>query len=196
MSKERVNKERLWSEFHKLRLSEDFISHWKQFMTQIKLKPYPLFFQHVTQKVFESIINKKFALALTASQNKPEEITRHTENEENALRYAAGYVLKEVKGKLKVPRDDNKVSIIKSLMQNDTQSESMAGTSTSESWVKAVDRGGLVKITDSAFQFFCAVEYALRRHLNIDNTENMDTKFQSRVVKSLVSDDDILSTGV
>lgn len=28
--------------------------------------------------------------------------------------------------------------------------------------------------------------------MNIDNTENMDTEFRSRVVKSLVSDDDIL----
>lgn len=119
-------------------------------MTQIKLKPYPLFFQHVTQEVFESI-SKKFDLAPTANQNQLEEIPRLTENEENALRYVAGYVLKEVKGKLKVPRDDDKVSIVKSLMQNDAQSESMAGTSTSESWVKAVDRGGLVKITDSAF---------------------------------------------
>jgi len=130
-SKERVNREKMWCEFHKLHSFEDFISCQKQFMAQLKLKPCALFFQHVTQEIFESIITKKFSTSRhDASQNK-KDMPRLTENEKNALRYVAGYVLKEVKNKLKGPKDDNKLTILKNLMQSDTQSSS----STSESGV-------------------------------------------------------------
>ena len=186
-SKGRLNKEKLWCDFHKLRSSENFFTHWKQFMVELKLNPYPLFFQHVTQEVFESMITKELSLGHDTDEIK-EDIPRLTENEEAALRYVAGYVIKEVKDNLKAPRDNDKLVIMQKLIQTD--SESSFGTS--ESWVKAIDRGGLVKITDSAFQFFYAVEFSLRRHLHISNTSKMDTKFQSKVLNSLVTDDDIL----
>ena len=60
-------------------------------------------------------------------------------------------MIRSIKEKLKRPKDDDKLTILNNLVQNCT--ERPTRPSTSEKWVDAVDRGGLVRITDSTFQF-------------------------------------------
>ena len=60
-SSKKPNKEKLWRQFHVIRSSDSFIKHWESFMEQLKLKPLPLFIQHVTQEVFETILIKNFS---------------------------------------------------------------------------------------------------------------------------------------
>ena len=47
----------------------------------------------------------------------------------------------------------------------------------SEQWTKALDRGGLIHISDEAFECFCAIEVGIRRHLNMANIDDMDNSF-------------------
>ena len=57
-SSKKPNKEKLWRQFYVMRSSDSFVKHWESFMEQLKLKPLPLFIQHVTQEVFETMTRK------------------------------------------------------------------------------------------------------------------------------------------
>ena len=61
----------------------------------------------------------------------------------------------------------------------------------SETWLNAVDRGGLTHINHTAFKMFHAVEMELRHHLTIANVQDMDQKFKDRVVSSIIADVDV-----
>ena len=104
-------------------------------MEQLKLKPLLLFIQHVTQEVFETILIKNFSAPNSVSTHEVPWLT----DEENALTYGAGYVIRSIKEKLKKPKDDDKLTILNNLVQNCT--ERTTYPSTSEKWVDAVDRG-------------------------------------------------------
>ena len=81
-----------------------------------------------------------------------------TLDEENAVRYVAGFVIRAAKHKLKVPNDQEILDILNSMVH--VQEASSTSTS-SEDWVKSVNQGGLVQITEDAHQLFYAIEYCV-----------------------------------
>ena len=56
---------------------------------------------------------------------------------------------------------------------------------------KTVDRGGLVHISEDAFRFFLAVEYATRRNLRVPNAISMDENFHNKLTNLVVEDSDV-----
>ena len=55
-----LNKEKIFKDFHKLRISEEFISLWQNYLGAVGLEADPLFYQQVSQEIFESLyINSK-----------------------------------------------------------------------------------------------------------------------------------------
>ena len=61
-SDDSVKEDSLWKNFYKFRSSEEFISKWKSFLVKLNLEPNPLFYQHVTQELFEAIIGKSLVV--------------------------------------------------------------------------------------------------------------------------------------
>ena len=62
----------------------------------------------------------------------------------------------------------------------------------SQTWVNSLDRGGLTKITDEAFQLFYAIETVVRQFFKVDKTNEMDDIFRKRVIDNVLSSDEVL----
>ena len=57
----------------------------------------------------------------------------------------------------------------------------------SEDWIELIDRGGLTRINDIAFQVFLAMEVELRKHLNSQCVPN----FKMTITKKVLENEDV-----
>lgn len=185
-SGQNVNEDHLWQKFHSFRSSEECCRKWKSILSEVDLTPYPMFYQHMTQELFELIIGKKLKIKETVSTEST--VTLSTE-EENVVRYIGGYVIRMLKKALHSPKDKEIMDTLDMLTKSSEQS--ISHDHGSEQWTKALDRGGLIHISDEAFECFCAIEVGIRRHLNMANIDDMDNSFRSRLVSDLVDDSDV-----
>ena len=121
-----------------------------EYLTQLKITDVTLLFYHnVSQELFETLISQK---CLINDHGISTEYIKHmTVDEENDVRYVAGFVMRPAKDKLEVPNDQEILDILNSMVH--VQEASSTSTS-SEDWVKSVNRGGLVQIMEDAHQFF------------------------------------------
>ena len=183
-----IDREKLWRKFHCSRNTKDFKSKWMEYLAQLKITDAtPLFYQNVSQELFETLISQK--CPINNDHGISTECIQHmTLDEENALRYVAGFVIRAAKDKLKVPNDQEILDILNSMAQ---ETSSCSTSTSSEDWVKSVNRGGLVLITEDAHQLFCAIEYCVRSQLHTSNMCSMDSTFRSRLTNSVLSNSEV-----
>ena len=107
--------------------------------------------------------------------------------EANALRYAAGYICRQLQNKLRrrgrYP-DEELIICLAQLVRDDREDGEcgMAGE-----WTELVSRGGLWKVRETTFQVFCALEEEVRSSLHalvVEPTQNHKDKLISRLVSS------------
>jgi len=137
--------------------------------------------------LFEDVIKKMFEMSTKlpacASAANDEALSNE---EENAIHYVGGYVLQELK-------KNHSNSSILALIEKLTVTEKRATRiDPSQQWVTSVDRGGLMKITEEAFQCFCDIEIAVRRFLQVNNTRDMNEKFSKKDVHAILRDENLL----
>ena len=103
--------------------------------------------QHLTMLMFREIIRQQFPLEKETSTNK--NLPPPSGEEENALRYAAGYVCqnmwKKLEGSSYLLKEEHILSTIDLLDDNDDKEGSC------ETWLNSIDRGGLRHISDTTF---------------------------------------------
>ena len=90
-------REMMWSKFHQIRNSE-LPKVWNELCTTLRVPDKnfadPMLAQYVFEKLFEGIVKAK-----AETDNHQAEVALLTQNEHNALRYAAGYVVRKLKEK-------------------------------------------------------------------------------------------------
>ena len=181
-----INAEQLWSRYHELTISEAFKNGWEEFLDLSKVDKEPLFYQHVTDEVFEKLIQRSVSTESAdahAEQCEENDILL-TYEEENAVTYVAGYVIHS----LMQQKDKSCHKILEEFVnKNKIDQENIA-----EEWLKAVDRGGLTRITTDAFQLFYAIETCTRRHLTLSNTKQMDDSFRKHLTNCVLNDSNVL----
>ena len=126
-----IDREKLWRKFHSSHNPKDFKTKWMEYLTQLKITDTTsLFYQNVSQELFETLISQK---SLISDHGISTEYIQHMKlYEENAVRYVTGFVI----------RDDQEIlDILNSIVH--VQEASSISTS-SEDWVKSVNRGGLM----------------------------------------------------
>lgn len=172
----------IWSRFHQLRCSTAFQQKWKSFFLAVSLMHVPIFIQTVSSRIFDYLLKEKFPLSQCTTD---EHYTPHlTYEEENAVRYVGGYVVRTLKKQ--VSRDEEVVVALNDLVESvDQEAEE------SEEWLGSIDRGGLIYITNSTFQCLCAIEYALRRHMCLKHAHEFNTKNKEKMAKSVENDEDV-----
>ena len=108
-------REMMWSKFHQIRNSE-LPKLWNELCTTVRVPDEnfadPMLAQYVFEKVFDGIVKAK-----AETDNHQAEVTLLTENEHNALRYAAGYVVRNLKGKFHRTRHPHKEDFMVCLNQ-------------------------------------------------------------------------------
>ena len=94
--KEGEDRTKMWKQFFALRSSVEFCLRWRQYLEQLGLTGEPLFYQHATLVLYEQLLCSKFKTTGTAS-----EVTdiQFTYEEENAIRYMGGYIVRKLKEK-------------------------------------------------------------------------------------------------
>ena len=92
--------------------------------------------------------------------------------ERNALRYTAGYVVRDLEKKIRRSAHPLKKELlcILELLESGVEEEDDSAT-----WVKSVDRGRLVHVNDMLYTFFLAMELVLCRHLASHRASELST---------------------
>lgn len=181
-----LNREKMWTNFHCFRSLREFCDSWERFLQSLRVPSCPIFYQHVTAKVMEHVIKLKLPVPNAISTRS--QSTSLTYEEENAIRYVGGYVIKSVRAMLKSPQDDELTLGLDEMCITDDDLE----PAESEEWLCSIDRGGLIRITDDAYLFFVSIETSVRRHFHIGNTQMMNERFRDAVTQDTIKDDDVL----
>ena len=159
-----LDREKMWSKFHIFRTSKDHFILWNAFLKNSIKKGGPIFLQHITNYIFKQLVKKRVPVAtLTTSQQTTYSTQSLTYDEKNALQYAAGYIPRNLKQKIKRSSYSNKKAL--QMCLQDVIEEDGMGDDDSQDWVKLVDRGGLMLVTSSMFQFVSAMELVVKGFL-------------------------------
>ena len=186
---QQFNKEKLWIKFHELTASTEFSSKWETFASKLHIGTIsPLLYQHVTDVIFEKIIKESMGtstIGISTSTGVTEDCGL-TFEEENAIHYVGGYVIRQLK------IDKANVQILPLLEQLTYSESSPLDDDPTRHWVNQVNRGGLTRITNEAFRCFYCIEIIIRRFFKTDNTRDMDKQFNQKVMDSVLNDEDLL----
>lgn len=175
----------LWSLFHQLRSSTDFQCRWKSFMLSINLSYELIFCQTITTRILDFVLKDKLPISETLSTADGIDVVCLTYEEENAVRYVGGYVVHKL---AHLMQSNEEVSVaLRDLIDESLDQEAEK----SEEWVGTIDRGGLTYITNATFQCLCAIEYALRRYMNIKHAHKFDEQMKDKLMKNIGDDEDV-----
>ena len=141
----------------------------------------PIFCQYVGYHVFQQLTKLQYPLTEPSEAAKTSR-SALTYEEINALRYAAGYVPRILKKKLLKSahplKEDLQLCLLDLLDDGDEDSNE------SQDWVELINRGGLTRVNNNTFEVFVAMEYALRRHLNVDQAPNLTDRVNSAIIEN------------
>ena len=155
------NREKLWRNFYILRTSQRFVKKWTDFMIIANITIEPTLYQHLTDIIFKRQLHN-YLKVLHVEQT---DETHITEMEGNILRYIAGYICRQLRTKLERNSHKLKEELILCCMDMiKDRDEKESGNN--EEWTDLMDRGGLVHVKDTVYQFICAIETEMRSPLN------------------------------
>ena len=123
-----------------------------------------------------------------------------TREEENALRYVAGYTCRKVCNKIQSSSLENKDDLI--ICVNDMCGREVNEEGT-EDWLNAIDRGGLWHVNDQTYSLFYTLEYLVRAYFAVHAhtagskqaltailESNEDVRFQWCMITASIDDKD------
>ena len=174
------NKDNILQQYFCIRSSKAFISRWTKFLGQANASPAPTLYQHLTDIIYRKLLKEKYVIPSTPSSIS-EDISV---TEGNALRYAAGYVLRQVSNKIKRSSYESKDDMddcIKKLVLCDKESEE----DTADDWIKLVDRGGLWHVRVPPFRFYLhskRMRQYLAQLVSVAATPDLRSKFFAKVI--------------
>ena len=95
----KLKTETIWKSFHNLRVSVSYETKWTTFLkaSTSVIPASPIFFQYVSDCAFKRFFKSKLTSVISKSTTPDPSIDALSYNEENALRYTAGYVLKAIR---------------------------------------------------------------------------------------------------
>lgn len=184
----RAAREKMWAAYHNIRVCGEFVSLWKMFLQECGLDAMPTFYQTVTDKLFEKRIQFHCPVAPAVPGNEYDGTL--TYEEKNAVRYAAGYVLRSTRKKILKSAHAKKnemIEIIDALAQGSDVEDDL-----SSDWLAIVDRGGLIHISDDLYQVFVAAELEIRNFFRIEKAQALASSNEGKIVQSVLSNEDVL----
>ncbi len=135
-------REKMWSQYHKVRATKSFRAKWEQFLTQVVASSScPTFYQYVTDQLFQMICHH-FPIHEDRSQEEIDHSTIVGYEESNVLRYVSGYLCRSLRKFIHSDRfrHPSKQDLLLCLddLTTEEQDEQV------EDWTNLIDRGGLV----------------------------------------------------
>lgn len=149
---------KIFAAFHKLRTKE-LVKLWEEFGTAIGEKIDPLLYQRVSTTIYEEQYKEKFGSCHDESTEPP----ALTTDEENVVRFTAGYVPMKLLRKYMKSSSPTSACLVDCLagMSVDGPEESLLSYTTE--WSNKIDRGGLFDVSDLSFLLFRCLEVKFRQ---------------------------------
>lgn len=172
-----------WGQYHKYRSSPLFREMWIKFLSDITGKiPYPTFYQSITHEIIKSLIEKRYQRSTRSTLTKSSETTAtetaqddlvFSVEEQNALRYACGYIIRKVRYSLdKVKGKEDMISCLIAMLADEIDEDRGA-----DKWCKMIDRGGLWHVSDETYELFVAIETEIRQYYKPQQSSFPNCKF-------------------
>ena len=189
-----AGREKMWTSYHKLRTSENFRMCWKTFfsncLSEKTSEIHPVLYQRLTEILYKKMLGRKMALNRTTAGEA--DCDPLTITEENALRYAAGYVCRQVKKKIKRSAHPHELKEeLLSCMDKMREYGEEAITDDSSRWTCIIDRGGLWHINDNLYRVFYAMEEEVRMYLR-KNLHRQTTHNEPLLCDIVTSNENVL----
>ena len=156
----KFNNDKLWRKFFLLRSKPEFINCWTTFIKATGLTVRPVVYQHLTDVIFRKFLSDHFKIEYLDSTTDDDLEMR--KNEKGVLRYIAGYICRHLRQKLERESHQFREEMILCLMELVKCKDSEELCATDEEWTDLIDRGGLWRVKEFTYQFFHAVEDAVR----------------------------------
>ena len=184
----KLRKEKMWRVYHRLRTSATFCKDWRVFLqSSIGHQGHPAFFQYVSLAILKHLIKVEYPLP-------PPDVAEHpdrplTFEEQNALRFVAGYVCRNIHNKLEtslLPEKQEMMMCIMGLVDDEE------GGDESELWLNAIDRGGLWHVNDSTYTLFAIAEEEIRRYFTTRKPSQLQESNKKEIIMHPFNHGDIL----
>ena len=186
----RGKREAMWGLFHRTRTSTQFIAGWERLMNITLEKPAtPIFYQYVTDGLFKQLIKWRYPLPERPDDQLPPLAALDFE-EQNAVRYAAGYVVRNLCQHLERGSHLLKEELIVCL--EDMCVDGDEEESSSAEWTKRINRGGLKIVNGSTYRFFRALETRLREFLRVTSAQSISEGIKFTLMETIACDEDVL----
>ena len=166
----------MWIKFCHTRSSDNFEIKWLDYLKESNLPDDPMPWQHVTIKYFEFLLQTKLKPSMATLPNEAD--VDFTYEKENAIRYMSGHV--KLQASSKCGTTDFLVS----------KDPDVADATESTDWIKLIDCGALVYVTNECFQVFLSIECAICRY--VQHHETKDSEVFVNMEKIVISDNSVL----
>ena len=187
----RLRSEKMWEQYHQLRISKQFKEEWEKFMTEsVGQHAKPTLYQYVSHRVFKKLLEVELEVGQHSRDTDTGKIQPITWEEENALRYVAGYVCRKVQSKIAKSKIENREEMVLCCMDlcGDEEDEDR-GT---EQWTNAIDRGGLWHISDDTYLIFCLLEEDIRKHLKVSTMKELNATNKRTILDGFMKNEELL----
>lgn len=187
-----ILREKLWSSFHRLRLKE-LAGIWKVFIQKIKIKRLDsLIEQHVNVNLFESILKSRTPVTQSGARCSASQLPTLSSDEENIIRYAAGYVSMKLLKKYEEQSSSVAVEYVECLSSMAVNGEESSLQEYTLEWTRKVSRGGLFEVNDETFRLFREIEIKMQWHLMEVLSRSVAIPGQNQlIIDTVASDDDV-----
>lgn len=175
-----LRRECMWSNYHTLRCSTEYSEAWNAFTHQsLQKQTHPIFWQCIGDAIFRQLIKESFPIMRRETSAEMTPTISH--QEANALRYAAGYVPRALSKKLRKSANPLKDQLLLCLL--DLLDDGDEVHMDTEEWLDLIDRGGLTRVNEVAFQAFLAMELEVRKHLHLRQVPNFKVDIFTKVLE-------------
>ena len=155
-----TRKGHMWERFNEFVTSTRYKEKWLSLLSILGMDGVPIavIAQHVAHVLLDSMIIKLIP------QKKNETINAElSTDEEEAIRYTCGYIVKALKKKL--AKQYSMVAVLDAMHPGEDDGNSENFLSYTSNWIARVDRGGLYKVNDETFLLVTWMELTLREYL-------------------------------
>lgn len=187
-----VLREKLWRSFHQVRVKV-LVDLWKKFYTAIgREKLDPLIEQQVNLRLFEDKLKTHLKVHEPSQQITTSPSLKLSPEEENILRYAAGYVSLSLLKRYELESSEEAAEYCECLNQMAVNGDESSLLAYTLEWTRAVNRGGLFEINDVTFLLFGEIEVKMQKHLLSTLKSSLSTSGKREfIVNTVASDQDV-----
>ena len=180
--------EKIWGSFHSERCMPAYASSWSTFLEisiNTTISADPIFFQFITDQMFKIFLKQTFTFDQD-SQSQPHCSSELGYEEQNIVRFIAGYLLRSLTKRLTKSADPLKKEML--LCLKELQETEGGKSEDSSDWVRLRDRGGLTHVSKTTFLLLSSMEVIVKQHTS---KELQDFNEKGVLTEKILSSDEV-----